>query len=87
VHVVTTWDRKQFVGILMWLLSASELYRLNDRIPTAVNFGFLHQPLHFLPSSSSVILMRLISFQTHYFSQNLGAPGIEPGTVARNSEH
>jgi hypothetical protein len=27
--------------------------------------------------------------QTHYFSENLGAPGIEPGTsgsVARNSE-
>jgi hypothetical protein len=29
-------------------------------------------------------------FQTHYFSENLVAPGIEPGTsgcVARNSDH
>jgi hypothetical protein len=31
-----------------------------------------------------------IPFQAHYFSGNLVAPGIEPGTsvsVARNSEH
>jgi hypothetical protein len=30
------------------------------------------------------------SFQTHYFSKNLVAPGIEPGisgSVARNSDH
>jgi hypothetical protein len=30
------------------------------------------------------------TFQTHYFSENLIAPGIEPGTsgsVARNSGH
>jgi hypothetical protein len=29
-------------------------------------------------------------FQTHYFSENLIAPGVEPGTsgfVARNSDH
>jgi len=29
-------------------------------------------------------------FQTHYYSENLVAPGIEPGTsvsVARNSDH
>jgi hypothetical protein len=29
-------------------------------------------------------------FQTHYFSENLGAPGFEPvayGSVARNSDH
>jgi hypothetical protein len=29
-------------------------------------------------------------FQIHYFSENLGAPGIEPGisgSVARNSDH
>jgi hypothetical protein len=29
-------------------------------------------------------------FQTHYFSKNVVAPGIEPGTsgsVARNSDH
>jgi hypothetical protein len=29
-------------------------------------------------------------FQTHYFSENLVAPGVEPGTsgfVARNSDH
>jgi hypothetical protein len=30
------------------------------------------------------------SFQTHYFSKNLVAPGIKPGTsgfIARNSDH
>jgi hypothetical protein len=26
-------------------------------------------------------------FQTHYFSENLVEPGIEPGPVARNSIH
>jgi hypothetical protein len=31
-----------------------------------------------------------IPFQTHYFSENLVVPGIEPGTsesIARNSDH
>jgi hypothetical protein len=55
--------------------------------------GFLDpEPLLFLPSSSSVVLTRLswTPFQTHYFSENLVAQGIEPGTsgsVARNSDH
>jgi hypothetical protein len=61
--------------------------------PTAVNLGFLDpEPLFFHSSSSSVILTRLSGtpFQTHYFSENLVAPGIAPGTsgsVARNSDH
>jgi hypothetical protein len=41
------------------------------------------KPLLFLPSSSSIA-------QTHNFSENMVAPGIEPGTpgyVARNSGH
>jgi hypothetical protein len=50
-------------------------------IPTAVNLGFLDpEPLIFHSSSSSVILTRLRTpFQTHYFSENLVASGIEPG--------
>jgi hypothetical protein len=46
----------------------------------------------FLSSSSSVIFTRLSGppFQTHYFSDNLVAPGIQPGTsgsVTTNSDH
>jgi hypothetical protein len=43
----------------------------------AANFGFLDEAEWTL-------------FQTHYFSENLIAPGIEPvtsGSVARNSDH
>jgi hypothetical protein len=58
-----------------------------QRIPTAVNLGFPDpEPLIFHSSSSSIIL----PFQTHHFSENLVAPGIESGTsgsVARNSDH
>jgi hypothetical protein len=55
-----------------------------------VNLDFLDlEPLLFHSSNSSVILTRLewSPFQTHYFSENLVAPEIEPGTsgfVARN---
>jgi hypothetical protein len=47
----------------------------------AINFGFLDQDDYFSIQ---------VSFQTHYFSENLVVPGIEPGTsgsVARNSDH
>jgi hypothetical protein len=58
-----------------------------QRIPTAINLGFLDpEPLLFHSSSSSVIL---IPFQTH-FSENLVASGIErgiSGSVAWNSDH
>jgi hypothetical protein len=41
-----------------------------QRIPTAVNLGFLDpEPVLFHSSRSSIILM------THYFSENLVAPG------------
>jgi hypothetical protein len=45
-----------------------------------------------LSSSSSFILIEAewTSFQTHYYSDNLVAPGIESGTsesVVRNSDH
>jgi hypothetical protein len=48
------------------------------------------QPLLFLSSSSSIGAhdAEWTPFQTHYFSEALVAPGIEPGTsgsVARNS--
>jgi hypothetical protein len=41
------------------------------------------EPLLFLPSSSAVVLTRLSEppFQTHYFSENLVASGIEPGPL------
>jgi hypothetical protein len=47
---------------------------------------------NFLSSSSSFILIRAewTPFQTHCYSENLVAPGIELGTsglAARNSDH
>jgi hypothetical protein len=41
------------------------------------------EPLLILPSSSSIVLTRLnwAPFQTHYFSENLVTPGIEPGPL------
>jgi hypothetical protein len=60
---------------------------------TAVNLGFLDpESLLFHSSSSSVILNEVewTPFETHYFSENLLDPGIEPGTsesVARNYDH
>jgi hypothetical protein len=62
-------------------------------ITTAVNLGFLDpEPLLFYSSSSSVIFNEAewTTFQTHYFSENLLAPEIEPetsGSVVRNSDH
>jgi hypothetical protein len=56
-----------------------------------VNLDFLDpEALLFHSSSSSVILNETewTPFQTHYFSENLVAPWIEPeisGSVARNS--
>jgi hypothetical protein len=63
-----------------------------QRIPKAVILGFLDpKPLLLNLSSSSVILeAEWTPFQTHYFSENLVAPGIESrisGSVARNSDH
>jgi hypothetical protein len=58
-----------------------------------VNLGFLEpESLLFNSSSSSVILNEAewTPFQTHYFSENLVAPEIKPGTsgsVGRNSDH
>jgi hypothetical protein len=58
----------------------------------AVNFGLLDQSCYF---SFKYLLnyphkAEWTPFQTHYFSENLVVPGIEPGTsgsVARNSDH
>jgi hypothetical protein len=52
--------------------------------------GFLDsKPLLFHSSSSSVITHEAewTPFQNHYFSENLVVPGIESGSVARNSDH
>jgi hypothetical protein len=46
--------------------------------------GFLHGSCYvFSQSSSSIVLTRLqwTLFQTHYFSENLVAQGIEPGPL------
>jgi hypothetical protein len=68
-----------------------------DRGLTRGRRGGSHRPLRperllFLTSSSSFILTRAewAPFQTHCYSENLVAPGVEPGTlgtVARNSDH
>jgi hypothetical protein len=53
--------------------------------PRAVNLRFfLPEPLLFLSSSSSVIFTRLSGpqFQTYCYSENLAAPGIEPGHLS-----
>jgi hypothetical protein len=55
------------------------------RIPTAVNVGFLDP--EFLSYTHEA---EWTSLKIHYLSENLVAPGIEPGTsgiVARNSGH
>jgi hypothetical protein len=62
-----------------------------QRIPTAVNFGFLDRGCHFLEiAPHNPCEAEWTPFQAHYFSENLVAPGIEPGTsksVARNCDH
>jgi hypothetical protein len=60
--------------------------------PTAVNLGFLDRSRYF---SIQVALScpheaEWTPFQTHYFSENLVAPGIKPetsGSVDSNSDH
>jgi hypothetical protein len=44
---------------------------------------FIPEPLFYLPSSSSVVLNEAewTPIQTHYFSENPVAPGIEPGPL------
>jgi hypothetical protein len=57
--------------------------QLNDIIISsrALDRTILH-PLLFLPSSSSIVLTRLSGpRQTHYFSENLVAPRIEPRSL------
>jgi hypothetical protein len=53
--------------------------------PHGRNLGFLDPKLLSYPHEAE-----WTPFQTHYFSENLIAPGIEPGSsgsVARNSDH
>jgi hypothetical protein len=60
-------------------------------VPRGQRDGFLQPysglsrsvPLLFLPSGSSFVLTRLSGtpFQTHYFSENLVVPEIEPGPL------
>jgi hypothetical protein len=59
----------------------------------AVNLGFLDRSLYFsiqISPHSYTHEAEWTPFQTHYFSEKLVAPGIEPGisgAVARNSDH
>jgi hypothetical protein len=60
--------------------------------PTVVNLSFLDRSRYFFLSSSSFILTRAewTPFHTHRYSENVVAPGIEPGTsglAARKSNH
>jgi hypothetical protein len=48
-----------------------------------INLSFLDRSRYFIHASSSSVYPReteQIPLRTHYFSQNLAAPGIEPGT-------
>jgi hypothetical protein len=52
--------------------------------PYGRNLGFFRQEALLFPSSSSSIVLNEAEwtpFQTHYFSENLVAPGIEPGLL------
>jgi hypothetical protein len=58
----------------------------------AVNFGFLDRSRYFpfKPLLNYLHEAEWTPFQTHYFSEDLVAPGIKPetsGFVARNSDH
>jgi hypothetical protein len=60
--------------------------------PTVINLSFLDQSRSFFPSSSSFTITRAkwTPFQTHCYSENLAAPGIESETsvsAARKSNH
>jgi hypothetical protein len=59
-----------------------------QRNPKAIFSISRPDSLLFIPNSSSAICMaEWTPFQTHYFSENLVVPGIEPGTsgsVAKN---
>jgi hypothetical protein len=63
-----------------------------QRFPTAVNFGFLDRSRYFSIQVTPHYPHEAewTPFQTHHYSENLVARGIEPGTsgsVARNSDH
>jgi hypothetical protein len=62
-----------------------------QRIPTAVNFGFLDRSRYFLEKNLNYPHeAEWNPFQTHYFSENLVVQGMEPGisgSVARNSDN
>jgi hypothetical protein len=61
--------------------------------PTVVNLSFPDQSRYFFLSSSSSFILTSAEwtpFQTHSYSENMVAPGIELGTsesAARNSAH
>jgi hypothetical protein len=53
-----------------------------QRIPTAVNLGFLDRSRHFLEQLLNYLHeAEWTPFQIQYFSENLVTPGIEPGPL------
>jgi hypothetical protein len=62
-----------------------------QRIPTVVNLSSLDRSRYSLEIAFNYSHeAEWTPFQTHYFSENLVVPGIEPGTsgsVGRNSDH
>jgi hypothetical protein len=63
-----------------------------QRIPPVVNLGFPDRSPYFFLQAASQLSSRgwVTPFQTRRFSENLEAPGIEPGAsgpVSKNSDH
>jgi hypothetical protein len=86
-------ERPPLVGEVSANLCGERVSRgQRNGFPRPLNLGFLDRSryfsIHVAPSYPHEAEWN--AFQTHYFSENLVAPGIEPGTfgsVARKSEH
>jgi hypothetical protein len=85
--------RPQLFGELQCQILPIEGVALSaQRFPTALNFGFLDRSPYFSLKLSLIYLheSEFTPFQTHYYSENSVAPGIEHGTsgsLTRNSDH
>jgi hypothetical protein len=96
-NIVAFRPQAKYTGRLLLLklasISAGKVVEFSgQRIPTAINLGFLNR----VATYSFRLLLRYPHeakqnhFQTHYYLENLVAPGIEPVTskfVGRNSDH
>jgi hypothetical protein len=65
------------------LVDSGVLRGRRDGTPTAVNLSFLDRSRDLFSFKQLLVYpheAEWASFQTHLYSENLGAPGIEPGT-------